>query len=380
MNGPFAVFHVDSERALKGGERQLLYLAFQLRALGHWNCIVCRKGSQLDIAGRKAGFDVMYLPFLFEWDPLSALMLRGQIMLRQRPGGVVIHAHSSHAAAVSFMAAKAGFARRIVSRRDEYPLSGSASARMKYASAHKVVAASENIRKMLLKSGVPQPGVELVLDCIPETGFPWDDDGLDKFRAAARQRLFSELDIPPDSFCVGAITGFESQRDPLTFVRAVPLVLQEVPWTHFVISGSGPLLGEIRRLALELKVPHRLHVIGNYEEPLALMAAFDVLSVASRGEGIGGSVLESMSAGTPVVSVRGACAQEIISDGEDGFMVNPSSPAELARIIAKLLKSPELCRALRGRGFQRRKRFLSKAAAERMVEIYGENNPCPHSA
>ena len=36
------IFHIDGESGLRGGERQLLYLAASLRAAGHRNTVVCR--------------------------------------------------------------------------------------------------------------------------------------------------------------------------------------------------------------------------------------------------------------------------------------------------------------------------------------------------
>ncbi len=377
MNRPLAIFHIDDERTIKGGERQLLYLAFELRAMGHWNCIVCRNNSQLDIAARKAGFDRLHLPFIFEWDPFSALMLRTQAAsaatgagLPFKPARVILHAHTAHAAGIAALAAAGTGFRRIVHRREDFPLSNALSIKTKYASASAVIAVSKSVEEILRDSGVPRAKVLMVPDSVPEKGFPWDDEGLDSYRKKARAALFTELDIPEDSYCAGSITAFEQQKDPVNFMRAMPLVLSEVPWTHFVLSGEGPLLEEMKHLAMELKITHRLHIIGTHTEPLALLAAFDIFVISSWGEGMGSSLLEAMAAGTPILATHVGGVPEVVEDGRSGFLVNPRSHAELAKSLAKLLKNPELCALLRTGGFERRKHFSSMEMAGKVAAIY----------
>jgi len=379
MNGHYAIFHIDDERALKGGERQLLYLAFQLRTLGHWNCIVCRSGSGLDAAARAAGFDRLHLPFLLEWDPVSAFLLRSQVQKTARaadgakPEHIVLHSHTAHAAGIAFLAARGLNCRRIVHRREDFPLSNTLSINAKYSTAQKVIAVSDAVRAILHSSGVPPEKTAVVRDCVPLTGFPWDGKGLAEFRKTARARLFADLSIPEDSFCIGAVTALESHKDPLSFIRSMPEVLLEVPWTHFVLSGSGPLQDEVKRLAMDLKIAHRLHLIGSHADPLALVGAFDMLTVSTWGEGMGGLVLEAMAAGTPVVASRAGGLPEIIEDGVNGVLVNPRSPLELAKSQVKLLKDAALRARLAAAGFERRKVFSSENAAARVLEIYAGN-------
>jgi glycosyltransferase involved in cell wall biosynthesis len=380
MKKQFAIFHIDDERTIKGGERQLLYLAFELRTQGHWNCIVCRAGSQLDTAARKAGFDRLHLPFLFEWDPVSAMLLRTQAAsaaagsgLPWRPERVILHAHTAHAAALAAMAAAGTSFRRVAHRREDFPLSNSLSIKAKYTSAAALIAVSGSVAELMRESGVPPGKISVVPDSVPRDGFPWDAEGLDAYRRKARAALFSSLDIPEDCLCAGSITALETHKDPITFMRAIPQVLGEVPWTHFVISGEGPLLAEMKNLSMDLKIRHRLHLLPASPEPMELLAALDVFVLSSWNEGMGSSLLEAMAAGTPIAATNTAGVQEVVEDGRSGFLVNPRSPQELAKALSKLLKNPGLCALLRSGGFERRKHFDSEVMAARVADIYARD-------
>ncbi len=47
--------------------------------------------------------------------------------------------------------------------------------------------------------------------------------------------------------------------------------------------------------------------------------------------------------GVPVVAARTEHASDAITDGENGLLVPPSDPQELATEIVRLLRAPDLC-------------------------------------
>jgi glycosyltransferase involved in cell wall biosynthesis len=57
-------------------------------------------------------------------------------------------------------------------------------------------------------------------------------------------------------------------------------------------------------------------------------------------------ILESMASGTAVVASNVAPVRELIQDRENGWLVHPERPAELARAIRILLEHPQLTKQL----------------------------------
>jgi len=144
------VFHVDGERGLRGGERQLLYLAGALRARGRSGVVYARGGGELAAESARLGFETRALPFLGEWDPFSAARLAAAA----RREGAVIHAHTAHAAGLAALAALSG-APWVAHRRVDFPV-GALSARLKYARAGRTVAVSAADRPVVpIISGLP---------------------------------------------------------------------------------------------------------------------------------------------------------------------------------------------------------------------------------
>ena len=72
------------------------------------------------------------------------------------------------------------------------------------------------------------------------------------------------------------------------------------------------------------------------------LAESHVLAVPSSYEGLGIVYLEGMRFGLPAVASNAGAAREIISPGEDGFLVPPGDAAALARCLGLLMEDREL--------------------------------------
>jgi glycosyltransferase involved in cell wall biosynthesis len=109
------------------------------------------------------------------------------------------------------------------------------------------------------------------------------------------------------------------------------------------------------RLAAKLGVAERISWQYALEEPqLAAWRQHAMLSVAPLTDSprnvLQGcaplKILESMASGTAVVASNVAPVRELIQDRENGWLVHPERPAELARAIRILLEHPQLTKQL----------------------------------
>jgi glycosyltransferase involved in cell wall biosynthesis len=82
------------------------------------------------------------------------------------------------------------------------------------------------------------------------------------------------------------------------------------------------------------------------DEVLALMADCDVLALPSIVEGRALVQQEAMSCGLPVVATRNAGGEDLIEDGETGFVVPIREPEQIATRIGQLADDRELRAAM----------------------------------
>lgn len=111
-----------------------------------------------------------------------------------------------------------------------------------------------------------------------------------------------------------------------------------------VVTGAGSEgeLLRLRWLAQSLGVADQIHFSGYVPgASIDLIAQLDLLVVATRSfEGFGLTLVEAMHAGTPILATRVGAIPEFV-DQENGMLVSPGSPRELASALQDFLANRE---------------------------------------
>jgi glycosyltransferase involved in cell wall biosynthesis len=100
----------------------------------------------------------------------------------------------------------------------------------------------------------------------------------------------------------------------------------------------------------------RLH--SDTADVIGLFRRADAVVLPSFHEGLPNSVCEAMSCGRPVLASRVSDAGNLIADGDNGFLFDPHSPAEMADVIVKLAQLPVADREAMGMRGRRRAETL----------------------
>lgn len=178
-----------------------------------------------------------------------------------------------------------------------------------------------------------------------------------------RERERAHLGLPATAPLVLCVGNLYPVKDHATLVRAVA----KLPGVHLAIAGRGDEEENLRRLARELGLADRLHLLGLRDDVGALLGVCDLFAQPSRSEGLPLAILEAMSRGVPVVASRVGGIPEAIEEGRSGVLVAPGDPEAFARAIATILASPEQAERL---GRQARARVEAEFSISTMVDRY----------
>jgi len=163
-------------------------------------------------------------------------------------------------------------------------------------------------------------------------------------RIAARTEVATRLKLDLSKRWVAVVGAIQPRKDHNTFLAAASLLLQQRKDVHFIIIGHGvshftqALRDRIGALNISADVTYAGPWVGAISTALA---AFDVTVISSQQESFGLTAIESMAAGTPIVSTRCGGPEEIITDGEDGLLVDVADATGMANAIFSLLQDPE---------------------------------------
>jgi len=157
-----------------------------------------------------------------------------------------------------------------------------------------------------------------------------------------------------------AVGRLAAQKGFGTLLAAAARWQQRDPAPLLVIAGEGPLAGSLDIEARTAGLAVRF--LGQRSDVPALLAAADVVVVASSWEGQPLSVQETLRAGRPLVATRVGGIPELT--GEDGALLVPPGDAErLAAAVLTVLGDPALAGKLGAAAQVRAAALPSEAAA-----------------
>ena len=139
----------------------------------------------------------------------------------------------------------------------------------------------------------------------------------------------------------------------------------------FLAVGGGPLIEEYKSKATSNVVfAGRRNDVENILKITSLSLLFS--NSAVHAEGVSNSIMESMAAGVPVIATRGGGTAEIISDGENGFIVEPDDVDSATRLCRELVVDNPSKRNNMGEKAvsEIKDRFLLSKMVSQYVELY----------
>jgi len=353
------VFHLDSERTFRGGERQVLYLIEGLKEKGVENFLFCPENSHLfkdvDPTPRHWwGVDVKKFPLSMrgEFDIFSAIKL-SKFIKKFKPH--ILHSHTAHALSTAIIGKKlSGKNPKIIaSRRVDFHI----RSRKKYLQADRIIAVSNFVKKVLIEDGIPEEKIDVVYSGIDLADFV-NLDG---------EYLKKEFNIRKDEFIIGNIAALTEQKDHETLLKGVSHL--EIDFKLFIV-GEGHLRKKLERLSEKLKIKDRVIFTGFRKDARNFLKIFDLFVLTSKWEALGTSILDAMATGVAVVATKTGGISEMIEDGISGFLVKAGDHRDIADKIIFLKKNKSVRDKIIFNAREKVKKFSIKNMVAKTYQIY----------
>ncbi|MEM3906770.1 glycosyltransferase family 4 protein [Saccharolobus sp.] len=150
-------------------------------------------------------------------------------------------------------------------------------------------------------------------------------------------------------------------------IMALNLVVKEKPKVKLVMCGRGPMLPKILCLVKKFGLEKNVVFKGCVERDKlpSLLGSAQLYVLPSLKEGMPYALLEAMSCGLPVVGSNIPGINDVIINGENGFLVPVKNSEALADAILTLLSDAKLRRKL---GQNARKLIVEKYDWNKIVE------------
>lgn len=141
---------------------------------------------------------------------------------------------------------------------------------------------------------------------------------------------------------VGSLTPRKNFPMLIDVVEAVSRELQkEGRGIICDVAGSGECLDELKDLVRAKKLVGVVNFLGQRIDIEALMNAADAMIMTSKGEGLPITLIEAAHAALPMIATDVGGCREIVSDGENGYLVPDGGTELMVQRLLKLIREPD---------------------------------------
>jgi glycosyltransferase involved in cell wall biosynthesis len=190
---------------------------------------------------------------------------------------------------------------------------------------------------------------------------------------ANRARWRQAHGIPAEHVVIVSTARLHVQKGIDRLLRAFATLMAQRDDLWLLLAGDGPLRGEVEASIRSIergRLRQTAVLLGHVEDVSSVLQASDIYVLPSDNEGFGIALIEAMATGLVSVATRTAGPDEILSDGETGFLVEVSDEGVFHGLQRALRLTPDERERMGGRA--RRAvldRFDVRAAVKNALDL-----------
>lgn len=355
---PLNILYAEAATAYWGQERYIHRLMHEMRKEGHSVEMLCQPHAELVKILKKDGFVVhtfsMEQKFIAFWKNL--LPIKRLIQERQFD---IVNTNSRKDTIHIGTAARLAKTPLVVRTRH---LAKPINSLLTYSwIPHRVIAASQFVRGMIIARGVKPDHVDVAY---PAVDLPIE---------LPKQTLRNELNLTANDIVVGSIAALRREKGFQELINAIQPNIQSNRNIHLVIIGGGDAQTELKAQANTLNIGDNVHLLGLRHDVPNLIGDFDIFALATHIESAGAVFAEAATAKLPTVGFDTTGVPEMMRDGETGLLAPLHDITALSKAIQTLVDDPNLRKKMGEAGFKyavTENRFTLSALQENTERSY----------
>lgn len=373
-DGGARVLHLVDTLNVGGTESQLAQLALRMQRVGRHVTVGClRAEGPLLQTLQRAGISVVEFrkeKTLLSFNGAHQLLRLAGFLRREK--FAVLHAHDLWASLLGVPAGRLARTPVVISSRryladlEWYTPWRNRIVRCIYRLSTVVIVNSKAVREKLAGGDKLAPEkIRVVYNAVD----------VDRFAGARRNRAKLLPNIAEGAKVIAVLANMYSRvKGHACLISAARIVCASRPDVFFLLIGDGTERAALEAQAREAGLDNNVVFAGRRTDVPELLACCDLSVLPSEAEAFPNALLESMSAGLPVVATAAGGSTEIIHNGTNGLLVPPGNPEVLAAAILRVIRDPRFAKKLARAGQDDMRAYLSfERLLEELDQLYKEH-------
>ena len=195
---------------------------------------------------------------------------------------------------------------------------------------------------------------------------------LSRFESLSKGDARQKLGIDKRGQMILCVANLRVEKGHEYLIEAMGYVAKSHPEARLYLVGKGSQMGKTQDLVSSHSLQRKVVFAGFIppDEIPGYMVAADTFVLPSLSEGFPLVLLEAMAAGLPIVATNVGGIPEIVTDGENGFLVEPRNSQQLAEKIALLLQNENIRKRFSTNNINKAKRYNWSEVVTALEKVY----------
>ena len=163
-----------------------------------------------------------------------------------------------------------------------------------------------------------------------------------KIPVTTGETIRSRYNIPKDAVLLTYAAEFSARKNQESLIRLLEPVLAKNETVYVILAGTGACYEHCRELVKEKRLENRILIPGYVNNMQEVLAETNIVISASKSEGLPFNIMEAMCSGIPVIASRIKGHEDLIIDGESGFLFSLENNEEFDNKLHKLITDKNL--------------------------------------
>lgn len=184
-----------------------------------------------------------------------------------------------------------------------------------------------------------------------------------------RQKRRLNLGYTEEQFLVLVVGELLPNKNQLQAIKAIEEVVKKSKQIKLLIAGNGKERDVLEKYVQEHELSNYVEFLGYCTRLEDYQCCIDLGVSCSIREGLGLNVIESMMSGNTFIATRNRGHNELIEDGQNGFLVDIGDVSSLAERILFLMENQSIREQMQKNAIGFVERYSLKETKKEMLDI-----------
>ncbi|MBQ8298809.1 MAG: glycosyltransferase family 4 protein [Clostridia bacterium] len=189
---------------------------------------------------------------------------------------------------------------------------------------------------------------------------------------ATRDTERAKFTIEPLDFLITYVAELNDNKNQMMIIDAMKILVKKYTNIKVLLAGDGVNKEKLEKEITENKLQSNVFLLGYRTDIPNLLAISDLYVATSKREGLPVNIIEAMVAGLPVVATNSRGQRELVSDGENGYLVEIGDVISLAEKIENIYLDNRIRDRITEGARAYVEPYLIENVMEEMKEIYNQ--------